>query len=459
MTPRSATRYWPLGEGRIVTSPYGPRSGGYHYGTDFGRNGGSANMPVYAAAGGTVLYAGSAQGYGGPDPAGWVVIDHPTADGGGCTEYGHIIREVSVGQRVEAGQRIARINPDSRTNGGTAPHLHMSVMPREYNPGAKIDPVPWLGAAREPGEVVVPPPPPPGGGYVPSWKGWTGDPVWLEEVLRPDLGDRLKVLDGWQYRGHGDFKDIRGVMMHHTGNSRETAQSIAQGRPDLPGPLSNIHIAPDGTVTIVAVGVCWHAGAGSWPWLPTNQGNWHLIGIECAWPDIAPDGSYNPNQRWPDAQIISMRDTAAALTRKLGFPVDRVITHKEYAGPAQGKWDPGNFDPGWFRGEVQKDLDGYQFPGEGPPPVEPPPELGDGWLCRGMAGPMVTLTQVRLKRLYSKLDIDGNFGEHTERCVLDYQSLRPALRPTGVVDDATARALLIDLHAVYVPIDLLDLRL
>jgi hypothetical protein len=77
--------------------------------------------------------------------------DRPSREvGGGCTEYGHIIREVARGDRVTAGQRVARINPDSATNGGVAPHLHLSVMPREYNPDAKIDPIPWLAGALEP---------------------------------------------------------------------------------------------------------------------------------------------------------------------------------------------------------------------------------------------------------------------------------------------------------------------
>ena len=367
-------RYWPLGEGRTVTSPFGPRAGGFHYGVDFGRAGGSANMPVYAADAGTVKYAGAAQGYGGPDPAGWVVIEHAS----GTTEYGHIIREVNVGSHVSAGARIGRINPDSRTNGGTAPHLHMSVMPGRYNPNEKIDPLLWLGQAREP-EVLMKKP------------GWHGDPVWLEEVLRPVLGNRLKTLPGWQNRGHGDFRDIRGVMWHHTGNSRETAESIARGRPDLPGPLSNLHIAPDGTVTIVAVGVCWHAGTVAYPWLPTNMANFHMIGIECAWPDIGPGGKHDPQQRWPDKQIVSMRDVGAALTLKLGFEADRNIAHKEWAGASQGKWDPGNIHMPWFRDEIAKDMRGHHFPGEGgkpippiivnpdestpiPPPVLPPPD-------------------------------------------------------------------------------------
>lgn len=203
---------------------------------------------------------------------------------------------------------------------------------------------------------------------------WTGDPVWLEDVLRPALGDRLKTLPGWQQSGHGDYKDIRGVMVHHTGNSRETAQSIRNGRPDLPGPLSNLHIAPDGTVTIVAVGVCWHAGRGSYPWLPTDNANWHMIGIECAWPTVT-NGRYDANERWPDAQIISMRDTCAALAKKLELPPTRVIGHKEWAGASQGKWDPGNLDMGWFRAEVRKDMEGYVFPGEKPTEPQPGPVL------------------------------------------------------------------------------------
>jgi hypothetical protein len=212
--------------------------------------------------------------------------------------------------------------------------------------------------------------------------GWTGDPVWLEDVLRPALGNRLKTLDGWQNSGHGDFADIRGVMVHHTGNSRETAQSIRNGRPDLEGPLSNLHIAPDGTVTIVAVGVCWHAGRGSYPWLPTDNANQHMIGIECAWPDIAANGSYNPAQLWPDAQIISMRDTCAALVKKLELPATRVIGHKEYAGAAQGKWDPGNIDMSWFRGEVAKDMRGEFDKGQPSPqpgPVLPPNYEKEVW--------------------------------------------------------------------------------
>jgi murein DD-endopeptidase MepM/ murein hydrolase activator NlpD len=95
-------------------------------------------MPVYAIQSGEVLYAGSAQGYGGPDPCGWLVIDSEDSDGGGVYEYGHIRRlsNVKIGSRVVAGQQIAVVNPDRNTNGGTDAHLHLSYMPGGYNPAS-----------------------------------------------------------------------------------------------------------------------------------------------------------------------------------------------------------------------------------------------------------------------------------------------------------------------------------
>ena len=335
------TRFWPLDSGRVVTSPFGPRGGGFHAGTDFGFPGGSAGRPVYAIADSTVKYVGAAQGYGGPAPHGWIVTDSPNGD---CWEYGHItaLPTVRVGTALRAGQRIATINPDSETNGGTAPHLHLSYMPNAYNPARKQDPMPVLAGALEPAKEIT--------------VGWTGDPIWLADVLRaqkPAL--KVRELPDWQQYGHGDMRSITHVMLHHTGNARETAESIRRGRPDLPGPLSQLHIAQDGTVTVVAAGVCWHAGMGSYPGIPTDLANYHTIGIECAWPrDTSITPATQTRERWPDAQIIAMRDTVAAILTRLGFGSDRVIAHKEWAGRSQGKWDPGNLSMDWMRSEVAK---------------------------------------------------------------------------------------------------------
>ena len=188
---------------------------------------------------------------------------------------------------------------------------------------------------------------------MPQTGPWTGDPVWLADVLRAE-GVRLVEYPGWRDRGHGDFKDIRGVMVHHTGSDNASAASIAIGRPDLPGPLSQLHIARDGTVSVVAVGVAWHAGVGMYPWLPTNMGNWHMIGIECANSGTSPTAPHRTN--WPDAQYDALVRCCAAINRRLAQNSSRTIGHKEYAGRSQGKWDPGAIDMDILRSDIQAQI-------------------------------------------------------------------------------------------------------
>lgn len=140
------TRCYPLKSGTYtLSSGFGMRWGALHAGQDFAAPDGT---PIYACQGGTVKYIGSASGYGQ-----WIVIDHDDSDGGGVTEYGHMwdafATGLRVGDRVEAGQLIAYVGSNGESTG---PHLHLSVMPREYNPSAKIDPLPWLSGASEPGQ-------------------------------------------------------------------------------------------------------------------------------------------------------------------------------------------------------------------------------------------------------------------------------------------------------------------
>lgn len=177
-------RYLPVEFGFYVTSTFAPRWGTFHWGNDYGRDGGSGGRPIYAAQGGTVTKAGPASGFGQ-----WINIDHPTADGSGLTVYGHIIPEVRGGQRVEAGQRIGYINPDSTTNGGTrqkpiAPHLHFEVHRAVWsNPGPdRLDPTPWLAGALWPGQPAPPPP------AIPAVD--ENDDVWWSAILTQLIGER-----------------------------------------------------------------------------------------------------------------------------------------------------------------------------------------------------------------------------------------------------------------------------
>ena len=90
------------------------RSPALHWGLDF-----SAPMrsPIYSAGPGTVSYVGPRNGYGTV-----VEIDH---GGGFKTGYAHLSSsQVSVGQQVAVGQRIAAVGNTGRSTG---PHLHYEV--------------------------------------------------------------------------------------------------------------------------------------------------------------------------------------------------------------------------------------------------------------------------------------------------------------------------------------------
>lgn len=111
----------------VFTSGYGMRWGTFHYGIDIAAPIGS---PIYAVTDGTVIDAGPAQGFGL-----WVRIRH---DDGTLSVYGHMYDfSVSVGERVHAGQQIARIG---NRGDSTGPHLHFEILVN----GQHVDPLPWL---------------------------------------------------------------------------------------------------------------------------------------------------------------------------------------------------------------------------------------------------------------------------------------------------------------------------
>ncbi|WP_425284526.1 N-acetylmuramoyl-L-alanine amidase [Gordonia westfalica] len=105
------------------------------------------------------------------------------------------------------------------------------------------------------------------------------------------------------------------------------------------GLASQLHLAPNGVVTLCGVGVAWHAGTGSWPGIPANNGNAVTIGIEAA---------HNGTAAWSEAQYGAYLKVVRAINKRLGNPWNKVVAHKEY-GAIQGKWDPGNLDMKLFR--------------------------------------------------------------------------------------------------------------
>lgn len=122
------------------TSGFGPRSSqcgngycstSYHYGVDISAGCGAA---VYAAASGTVVYAGYNGGYGN-----FIKIDH---GGGVATGYSHIRNGgfyVRNGQRVKAGDLIASEGSTGNTFGC---NLHFET----YLNGSPVNPVQFMAA-------------------------------------------------------------------------------------------------------------------------------------------------------------------------------------------------------------------------------------------------------------------------------------------------------------------------
>jgi murein DD-endopeptidase MepM/ murein hydrolase activator NlpD len=109
------------------TSGFGFRSGSSHNGVDLANNIGT---PIRAVTGGEVISAGPVSGFGQ-----WVRLQH---EDGTITVYGHVNTiDVSVGQKVRAGEQIATMGNRGQSTG---PHLHFEVMEN----GSKINPLSWL---------------------------------------------------------------------------------------------------------------------------------------------------------------------------------------------------------------------------------------------------------------------------------------------------------------------------
>jgi murein DD-endopeptidase MepM/ murein hydrolase activator NlpD len=113
---------WPVAGGRI-TSPYGSRRGGFHYGVDIGASRGTA---VFAAASGvvteTVSYCSEGVTSCGGRYGNYIVVEHSN---GTYTRYAHLQKvSVSVGDEVSKGERIGAVGNTGRSTGA---HLHFQI--------------------------------------------------------------------------------------------------------------------------------------------------------------------------------------------------------------------------------------------------------------------------------------------------------------------------------------------
>lgn len=180
------------------------------------------------------------------------------------------------------------------------------------------------------------------------------DPLWLADVLRAE-GLPVVEYPGWRDRGHGDMGTLWGVVAHHTGNPPGSNNpGYIANHPQL-GLCSQLHLSRDGIFTVCGVGIAWHAGEGSYPGLPANDANSRTIGIEA---------ENNGTEGWGPKQYDAYVRGVAAILRKLGHDSSHAIGHKEWAGAAQGKWDPGGMDMNKFRRDIQARLSSKPAPAQ-----------------------------------------------------------------------------------------------
>lgn len=141
--------------------------------------------------------------------------------------------------------------------------------------------------------------------------------LWLPGVLR-SAGLTVIEVPGWATRGR-ELTTIHGVVWHHTATGptwtdQRVTDLLRDGRPDLPGPLSQLGLDRQGRYWIVAAGRANHNGYGTW-------GN-DSIGIEAY---NAGDGQ----DPWPTAQLDAYVAGTAAVLAHLGLPAARALAHRE----------------------------------------------------------------------------------------------------------------------------------
>jgi hypothetical protein len=168
----------------------------------------------------------------------------------------------------------------------------------------------------------------------------------LADVARR-TGYPVVEVQGWKTRGHGPQADVRTITCHHTANGGATGNApslgvVQNGRPGLAGPLSHYLLGRDGTIYVVAAGLCWHAGVS----LKPDYENPHAVGIEAE--AVGVPGTKGD---WPAVQMDAYHRLCRALVEEFGLEVADVRGHKETCAPKGRKSDP-DFDMTAFRAAV-----------------------------------------------------------------------------------------------------------
>lgn len=167
-----------------------------------------------------------------------------------------------------------------------------------------------------------------------------------------EWGLKVEPIEGYRHRGRPYSFNPRAVFVHHTASNAASGDFASQnivvnGRPGLPGPLSQLLLGRNGVVKVVALGYSNHAGyGGPKASIPANLGNSYAWGIEAENNGIG--------EKWSKEQLNAYYRLCAALLAYMGIKdVSRVIGHKEWTSR---KIDPAGISMDVFRSRVAAAL-------------------------------------------------------------------------------------------------------
>lgn len=321
-----ADRCMPLKRGDYsVSDVYGSR-GGAHLGTDFAA---PLGTPIYAVSDGFVVEGaerapGSVSGFGN-----WVWIDSQTEFGKDVI-YGHMRHKdiyVRAGQRVKAGQLIARVGNEG---GSTGPHLHLEIWTTPGRLGGDaINPQTWLKGAREPATTIT----------TPS----TPQPVGGAKLDNPITRTQISGSK------HGGGRDVTWIAIH-TQQGRSSAAGLTNYLCNPANEVSYNAVVDDKESVLV---VPWDQN----PWSASNANNRAdhicLAGTYAEWSRgkwLEKDTSDGVNE---DMMLTRTAALVAWRCQQRGIPIEYVgggsippnrpgiCGHRDF-----GAWGGGHTDPG-----------------------------------------------------------------------------------------------------------------
>jgi LysM repeat protein len=174
--------------------------------------------------------------------------------------------------------------------------------------------------------------------------------TWMADALRHN-GLQVREVEGWKHRGRPGTFAPRGVVFHHTasralGGNAPSLDGLTKGRPGIHGPMSNILIARDSTVIVIAAGKANHAGKGG-PFrnIPRDSANAFTLGVEVE--------NSGVGEKWEPDLLQTADVVFATLLLGLRRSPAWLIGHKEWT---DRKIDPAPINMDKYRGRVTAEI-------------------------------------------------------------------------------------------------------